>query len=302
MNYPLTPEQFALLGLAQTTWARRKAVKQHNLPFGEESITETILIDLAIAYPGRVSILPFNKRQEGKNGADWAWAFASSDGSHVLPMLVQAKLLDIRDFEYPELGRYAGKRTPPVRQIDQLLETANRLRWPALYAFYNNLSNPSRIRSVCRSLPGNGLGMRESWGITLALASHVRAAMDDFTFDTHRKHSFPLHCLLCSSGTGERPSTGSAGLALSRLEEMRRLISPESMELEETFLPERPLDKMPELFLQADRILELRGQQRQQELDRLLEQNPDIAGVVTLRDAPWPRPESVQRSSSSDNG
>jgi hypothetical protein len=293
MNYPLTPEQVALLRLAQTTWARREAVKQHNLPFGEESITETILMDLAMAYPGRMSILPFNKRQEGENGADWAWAFASSDGSHVLPMLVQAKLLDIKDFEYPELGRAVGKRTPPVLQIDQLLKAANRHRWPALYAFYNHLSDPSRIPSVCRSLPRNGLGMHESWGITIALASHVRAAMNDYTFDTHREHSVPLHCLLCSSATGERPSSGSAGLALGRLKKMRDFISTDVTQLAEPFLPEKPLDRMPELFLEADRILELHGQERDYRLDRLAEENPDIAGVVTFRDAAWPRPHSA---------
>jgi hypothetical protein len=92
VSYPFTAEQMCLLSLARTSWHRRATAKRTHLQFGEESITETVLMDLADRFPGTVFILPFNKRTEGRYGADWAWAFESADGSQVLPMLVQAKL------------------------------------------------------------------------------------------------------------------------------------------------------------------------------------------------------------------
>jgi hypothetical protein len=68
MNYPLTPEQAALYAVARTTWRRRGNAKARRLSFGEESITETILMDLAETFPGSLSIVPFSKPEEGKVG------------------------------------------------------------------------------------------------------------------------------------------------------------------------------------------------------------------------------------------
>lgn len=285
MSYSLTPEQLALLGLSQKTWWRREAVKRLRLPFGEETITETILMDLAMGYPGRVSILPFNKRQESKNGADWAWAFTSSDRRHVLPMLVQAKILDTTDHGYPEIGRTIGKKRPKVRQIDQLIATASQYRWPALYAFYNHLSVPSRIPAICRSLPQLGGNLPDSWGISIALASGVRSALPDQTFDTHRMHSVPLHCLLCSGGSGQRPESGSAGLALAKLIDLQRIASLKLPGHSDSSWIDRPLDHMPDLFLQADAILESGDRERQENmLDQIAKQYPGIAGVAVFSD------------------
>lgn len=163
LDYPFTPEQTALLTCARTTWDRRRTAKLRALSFGEETITETILMDLAVAFPGRLEIVQFSKNQEGKRGADWAWAFRDATGTKNLPMLVQAKLLDRHDRAYPEIARFVGKKLPAVRQIDRLIATAARYRWPALYAFYNHLDNPGRIPDRCGTIPNAGLVMPESW-------------------------------------------------------------------------------------------------------------------------------------------
>ncbi len=63
--YPLTPEQVALYALARTSWGRRGVAKMRGLSFSEESITDTILMDLAGTFPGPLTILPFSKREEG---------------------------------------------------------------------------------------------------------------------------------------------------------------------------------------------------------------------------------------------
>ncbi len=220
LNYPFTPEQVALLACARTTWDRRRVAKARGLSFGEETITETVLMDLALAFPGHLTIVQFSKNQEAKRGADWAWAFRNAAGTQNLPMLVQAKLLDRRDHVYPEIARFVGKKRPPIRQIDRLIATAGRNRWPALYAFYNHLDDPHRIPNHCATIPNAGLVMPESWGISIALAQDVRDALDpgnDQRFDTHSQHSIPLHCLLCSHGRGERPIAGAPGQVLRSL-------------------------------------------------------------------------------------
>jgi hypothetical protein len=131
-------------------------------------------------------------------------------------MLVQAKLLDLNDIEYPEIKRTIGKLKPPVRQIDRLIESAEKLGFPPLYAFYNHLTIPDRVPATCRSLEMCGISpMPESWGVAVADAYRVRSVLDDQSFDTHRQHSIALHCLLCSSGLGSRLDLGSPGLALT---------------------------------------------------------------------------------------
>jgi hypothetical protein len=75
-GYALTAEQKALLAISRTSWRRRGVAKARKLYFGEESITETVLMDLAETFPGQLEILPFNKNEEGDTGADWAWAIS----------------------------------------------------------------------------------------------------------------------------------------------------------------------------------------------------------------------------------
>ena len=90
-----------------------------------------------------------------------------------------------------------------------------------MYAFYNNLVDESRVPSkFCGTLASMGWSCPETWGITLASAIAVQYEKPDRSFDCHRHHSMPLHCLLCSWGSGRQGAKGSAGAAagaLSRL-------------------------------------------------------------------------------------
>lgn len=289
MFYALTPEQRSLLALAHTTWNRRALAKKHRLILGEESVTETILLDLADSFPGRVTIVSFNKRQEGKLGADWAWAFRSADGRQNLPMLVQAKLLDLADVQYPEIGRRVGSKKPPKRQIDLLIETAEHLGIPPIYAFYNHVSVSSRVPLHCGSLaPAPQSTLVKSWGVSVADAYAVRAALNDQTFDRHKRHSMALHCLLCSRGEGARPDGGSAELALVGLRRLRTLgrevIPVPGIDIPIDIL-DTTLDRLPPIFEFA---LELVGADRFTPDDAATvaaaELYPNVDGVVILQD------------------
>lgn len=190
----------------------RKRCLAHTLikPVIVPRITENLLLDLALTYPGKVTIVPFSKPIEGKTGADWAWAFESADGAYNYPMMVQAKVLDALDRDYGEIPRKIG--TSSVRQIDRLIDTANGFGFPAFYAFYNHLNDLNRVPSNCHSLDITRSGpISETWGVSIAPAENVRKALNDVTFETHKAHSIPLHCLICSHAQGTPGPSGSPG-------------------------------------------------------------------------------------------
>ncbi|WP_421407421.1 DUF6615 family protein [Agrobacterium tumefaciens] len=279
--------QLCLLDLARGIWQRRGASKAARLPISEETVTENLLLDLYQKYPGEVTIVPFTKPLEGKTGADWAWSFESSDGKRSFPMLVQAKALDHRDHEYPEIGRFIGrsKTTPRKKQIDQLIDTAKKLNFPAIYAFYNHLVDESRVPNNCRSMAMVGSPMPDSWGVSLARAEDVAASLADQTFDTHRKHSMPLHCLLCSQGTG-RDNPGGSPLAIAR--------SPLSVQVPRSGRPRGPGPSEDGTWHDRHIIFDLAYEASLAETPdgestltgRLRKQFPKVAGVVIVRDAP----------------
>ncbi len=282
----LTREQQCLLALSRSVWNRRGAAKRSKLPCNEETLTENLLLDLKLTYPGDVVIVPFGKAQEAQNGADWAWAFQSADRAHSQPMLVQAKRLDDRERRYDGIKRAIGKTKPPVRQIDRLIDTAHRLGFPPVYAFYNHLDKSLRVPADCGSLEMAGLpNMIESWGITLAAAEVVRAALNDETFTTHREHSRPLHCLLCSGGGGVKPPRGSAESASRGIRELRSMGRGAAEFPFDTDGRDGPWEGLPPIFALAARLTEVADPlESDAVIAKLREQFPGVAGAVIFRD------------------
>jgi hypothetical protein len=136
----------------------------------------------------------------------------------------------------------------------------------------------------CRSLePIARSRLAPSWGISIADAYNVRAVLRDLTFDTHRRHSIPLHCLLCSVGTGDRGLVGSPGWALRALQRLRSAGSPAVVP--GSALPELPMQEEPLLVRQVREISDAGDAQKKSVLrDMLAQQFPNIAGVVIFRD------------------
>lgn len=145
--------------------------KRVGFPFSEETVTETVLLNLATANPHQVHIIPFNKHEEGNTGADWEWCFYSYRHSQFLPMLMQAKVLDDNDRQYAHIDRMIGNTG--VRQIDRLLATAQRRGVAALYAFYNHLADPSRVPAQACSC----CECEKCWGCSIAPAASVCAML-----------------------------------------------------------------------------------------------------------------------------
>lgn len=279
-HYAFTPEQVCLLKLAQGVWQRRGAAKSARMFFNEETITETMLLDLSQSYPGQVTIIQYNKYEEGKTGADWAWTFLSSDGKENQPMLVQAKRLDNADNDYLGLDRTIGGKPGNDLQIDTLIATAKKLGIPAVYAFYNHLSNKSRLRSACASLLSLQMPVDDAWGIAFASAEAVKQSLPDISFNIHHMHSIPFHCLLCSWGTGSKPQSGAAAAlasALSRLSNSEDKVHTRSpiIELHQEL---HPIFAEALKAANADNIASADGMHWEKEY-------PNIAGVVIIKDS-----------------
>jgi hypothetical protein len=209
----------ALIQQAHWIYGRRQTAKAFGFPFSEETVTETILLNLASGFARRFHIIPFNKAQEGKIGADWEWCIYDDVNHRYLQFLVQAKVLDNHDKEYAHIDRHIGNTT--VRQIDRLAQTSHRRNVPAIYAFYNHLDDPARIpTSQCACS-----ACQACWGASVAPLSGVKAALPDKSFDTLSKISFPWKCLLCSASGGASPQPdiiSGAAAALNRLQREAR--------------------------------------------------------------------------------
>jgi hypothetical protein len=259
-------------------WVRRYTAKTSGLPFNEETITETILLDLKTMYPGYVQVVAFSKTQEATTGADWLWSFVSADGTYSMTTLVQAKRLEDTEQVYRGIARQIGKRTPPVRQIDQLLITARSQRVPAIYAFYNHVKDASRVPKVCKSLGSADPDQVFGFGVSVAEASVVAGALPDETFDTHRKHSIPLHCLLCSGGQGMRPDGGTPEMVADALARLRSMTPSEKKDAEASGF-------LQGLHPTIELALGLAARRADSSDFTIPDDLPNIAGVVVLRDA-----------------
>jgi hypothetical protein len=116
-----------------------------NLSFGEETITETLLLDLKRRHPTSVMLKSFNKHDEAQNGADWEWWFIDSRVSQGFPMRVQAKRLAKNATTFRDLLTYQAGCAPQP-QIDMLISEAALENMVPIHCFYleqNVLTRPS---------------------------------------------------------------------------------------------------------------------------------------------------------------
>ena len=293
--YVFTSQQLCLLNQATNIWQRRGKAKQFGLSFNEESATEVLLQDIASQYPGKVTIIPFSKSKESQYGADWAWGFVGPDGS-LQGMLVQAKRLDDGGIKYEMLDHIIGKKKsngPTKWQIEVLIKNGLKYDLPPVYAFYNHLNNPNHILpNFCRSFGMINQSSPESWGIAIASAITVRDKSNilnqkkktDKTFNCHKEHSRPLHCLLCSQGTGRMDPKGSAGAAAAVLAEMfENTLDEEFIQKKESLFDTQ--GDWPELFQAAEKIYQEDWPHEEIQKKELSDKFPGIAGVVILRDS-----------------
>ena len=246
-----------------------------------------LLLELALTFPGSAVIIPFARKIEARIGADWAWAFVGPSG-HCQGMLVQAKRLDDHDRDYRSLfyTKPPGRSAQAVNQLNALIASAKRYKLPPVYAFYNHLSDATRVPSnSCGTLDIMNACFPEGWGVALASAINVKNARPDKTFDRHRNHSRPLHCLLCSEGTGRRTALGSAGAAAAALSDLFEGTSEEDGLGSDLIPPYEATRGLPELFRRAEGVARAREEDLDGAFADIRSEFPGLAGVAIFRDS-----------------
>lgn len=167
-------------------WYEKAQAARLGLFLNEETITETILLNLARRFHGgKLLIRPFTKAAETKNGADWEfWVVQGHDS---LGFRVQAKRL------FP--SGYYGSLHPSRSQTSNLIGRAGNCL--PVFALYNDADCYMSL------LPNCGCAERRSeyrgpsfWGCLLIPAR----AVQKLGSNDHRAlapRAIPWHCLLC---------------------------------------------------------------------------------------------------------
>jgi len=253
--------------------------KATGFPFSEETVTETVLLDLASALSHVVHIVPFTKPQEGQTGADWEWCLYDQPNNRYLRFLVQAKVLDDKDRNYAHIDRYIGNTS--VRQIDRLADTSMARGVPAIYAFYNHLTDPTRVpldRCACWKC-------LTCWGASVAPLDAVMAALPDKSFETLRHVSMPWLCMLCSATGGGPPADPISGalVGLARLDTIAADRFPDSTRYDLPRLDREPEREPPSYLREILGVVETRSPQAgAQRIAQVARDNPGVDGVVLV--------------------
>lgn len=186
----------------------------------EETITESLLVDLQRRGPGRVWVYKATSSVESRAGLDWAWALRTRAGWAT--MLVQAKQADGKQFAvYPELRKKDAKD-----QVEHLIHAAAMASALPVYAFYQGVIHPfgqpgesTEFGGCARRVVTRGVGVpwidsTSPLGITVAHAADVLdhavpAPAANQRAATVNEYGMPLECLLCPKLRSTPSSSGA---------------------------------------------------------------------------------------------
>lgn len=128
-----------------------------HVSYGEETITESCLLEIHRRHSAIVKLKTFTKREEAKNGADWEWHLVGR--SYTFKMRVQAKRLAKGASRFSRLLDYRASGAPHT-QIEMLIKDAtSHSLYPAICLYSpNNAKKKWRSRAGLTSPPGIEFG------------------------------------------------------------------------------------------------------------------------------------------------
>ena len=119
--------------------------KGNRIQYSEETITETLLLELKERFPDAIKVTSFTKPEEAENGADWFWMIKLPNGKN-FRCLVQAKKIDKTGTNFGSFLTYTAKNQK-TSQIDNLINKAPNFHANAVYALYvNSVIKPSKFQ------------------------------------------------------------------------------------------------------------------------------------------------------------
>ncbi|SEO18262.1 hypothetical protein SAMN05216404_11329 [Nitrosospira multiformis] len=163
----------------------------------EETFTDTNILDLKERHPTEIYSRVYNKRDEGKSGADWEWWLTNWSMTNWLGLRVQAKILNLELDAFSHLHYKSGK-SKEYQSTKLKRESAKEGLIP-LYCFYVHEEPVSQGgQRWCGSFGYSP----EYYGCSLASISHIetlRTARKDDRESVMQK-TIPWHCLVCCRG------------------------------------------------------------------------------------------------------
>jgi hypothetical protein len=204
-------------------WNRMQKASLLGMALSEETITESVLYEIALAHRGRdIAVTLATKPQEARHGADWEWWLVR--GNVGVSFRVQAKRL------FPD-GKYQGLfKRPPHDRYDQLSKLVSAARYSGhipLYCFFNfnhTSGHFSYLGDRCRhSYRGPSF-----WGCTLAAPEQVQAASSN-NLQELRWFMRPWHELVCDYHQSSLPDAGIAFVTRMRQSTLSRAHAPDEI-------------------------------------------------------------------------
>ena len=159
-----------LESLSRDVWERLRDIKalspKYNVRFGEETITDLLMLDLNRHVLTQGLFVQTSKDREAIRGTDFEW-WLGSDVTGWIRLAVQAKKLDLKSNRYNKLNHTINN----VKQIDRLERYANRHGAIPLYCLYNYNDNVNPYEHWhCCQRPFD----EEAFGCTLTPSSNIQ--------------------------------------------------------------------------------------------------------------------------------
>lgn len=227
---------------ADWAWRSIRAAHATGLSFSEETITETILLQLKIRNHSRLLIKPFTKKEERLNGADWEW-WIGRDGNWI-GMRVQAKRITLPDETYKSIF-YKAKKANQM-QIDYLIKQAQKANPPLIpiYTLYTYSNNLPVLRKQCFHCFRKRYRRFFNSGCLVAHAQDVLAE-GSIKLSNIAPFAFPWHCLVCECQQQGNGSSGPADHIASLFRRTAAEVGEDFADRPSRFLPD-PVRELPQ--------------------------------------------------------
>jgi len=137
--------------ITRKIWTDIKLSQQYGIILGEETITDSILLELARQNFFNIRILQTQKPKEAIQGTDWEW-FVGSYKYGWIRYAIQAKKLNLTTLGYGNLNHKIGKAPNDDYQINILRKFSKANGAVPLYHFYNYFPAAEKITGIARHL------------------------------------------------------------------------------------------------------------------------------------------------------
>jgi len=192
-HYRMIREKFE--DITRRIWTDINLSSRYGTLYGEETITDSILLDLAKQNYLNIRIVQTPKHLEAIQGTDWEW-YVGSYKYGWIRYAIQAKKLSLKSASYDSLNHKVGKLQSDDYQINLLRTFADSNGAVPLYNFYNYFPSATKADHWQCSKPFD----KELLGWTFTTLKNVTTAINtrgSRTFNKiHQlKYTLPIRCL-----------------------------------------------------------------------------------------------------------